>query len=120
MFGVIAVLIPSVIGIKLFDYLRKGLSLKNTIYYYLIFLGISWIICSSLGSSLFEVNNNLFIKLCNDPFLFSEFTGLNILINVILAILTEVIIRNIKINITTEKVNKKVISNEKKKTKKTK
>ena len=120
MFGVIAVLIPSVIGIKLFDYLRKGLNLKNTIYYYLIFLGISWIICSSLGGSLFEVNNNLFIKLCNDPFLFSEFTGLNILINVILAILTEVIIRNIKVNITTEKANEKVISNAKKKIKKTK
>lgn len=120
MFGIIAVLIPSVIGIKLFDYLRKGLSLKNTVYYYLIFLGLSWIICSSLGSTLFTVSNNLFIKLCNDPFLFSEFTGLSILINVILAILIEVIIRNIKINIVTDKVTKKVSSNGKKKAKKTK
>ena len=121
MFGVIAVFIPSVIGIKLFDYLRKGLSLKNTIYYYLIFLGLSWMISGSLGISFFGTNSNLFNEMCNDSFVFAKFAGFNSLVNIILALLVEIIIKNVSFNISAEKnVLDKVKKDVKKKTKKSK
>lgn len=121
MFGVIAVFIPSVIGIKLFDYLRKGLSLKNTIYYYLIFLGLSWMISVSLGVSIFGTDSNLFNEMCNDSFVFAKFAGFNTLVNIILALLVEIIIKNVSFNISAEKnVLGKVKKDVKKKIKKSK
>ena len=41
--------------------------------------------------------------MCNDSFVFAKFAGFNTLVNIILALLVEIIIKNVSFNISAEK-----------------
>lgn len=107
MYGLIALFFPSVVGIKLLDYLKRGLNLKNTIYYYLIF-----VLCSNLVSVFLSV---YIIGMLSDPFeainrfpiVFSEYVLISLFINVILCFLTIIIQKNVKLEIVEKKNEKK-------------
>lgn len=66
-YALIAILIPSVLGIKILDYLNRGLSLKNTIYYYFILVMLSNFFNNIFSYLFFKVDENTFYALCEYP-----------------------------------------------------
>lgn len=115
MFAALAILLPSVFGIKFLDYLNKGLSFKNTIYYYLILVLGSNCFNNILSYLLFKVDNNIFSALNEFPVFFSKFVLTSIVINVLLVFIIIIFQKNIKIEVEVKEKN-----NVKKKTKKIK
>lgn len=107
LYGLLAVLVPSLIATKLLDYLNKGLSLKNTIYYYFILLGLSSCFDAVLSKILFGVESSLFNSIDDKPILFSKFMIMSIIINVFIVLIIMYFQKNLSIDIVYKKVNEK-------------
>ncbi len=114
MFGVIALIGPSVIGLKVLEHLLNGLSKKNIFYYFTILLTISVIINNSISYSLFNITD-VFYHLNNFPIYLAKYVLISIIINIVLALILSIIIKSVRLKIEVEK-----IENIKKKTKSTK
>ena len=116
-YGLIAILFPSVLGVKILDYLNKGLSLKNTVYYYFILVMLSNFFNNIFSYLFFKVNENIFYALCEYPIFFSKFVLVSIAINILLVLLIIILQKNIKIDVVTVPIGSK---NAKRKTNKKK
>ena len=102
MYALIAILAPSIFGVKIIDYFNKGLSLKNTIYYFIILLMFSSVINTAISYLLLNTDMYIFNSINNYPLLFSKYTLISIIINVILAIIIVIAQKNISFNIEVE------------------
>lgn len=115
MYAIIAILLPSVLGVKILDYFNRGLSLKNTIYYFLILVLVSNFLNNIFAHVMFDVSENVFGALNDFPIFFSKFVLVSIIINLFLVFLIVVLQRSLKLEIVAAEEK----HNEKKKTKKT-
>lgn len=100
-YGLMAILLPSVLGVKILDYLNKGLDLKNTVYYYFILVLFSNFFNNIFSYLIFKINENIFYSLCEYPILFSKFILVSIVINILLVFLIIILQKNIKIDVVT-------------------
>lgn len=107
MYSLIAILGPSVIGVKILDYLKRGLGLKNTLYYYLILLVLSTIFNVTITYLLLGTENNLFVNLNIFPILLVKYMILSLGVNVVLSLIIFYLQKNITIVAEAEKVEKK-------------
>ena len=73
MYTLISILLPSVIGVKIIEHINKGLSLKNTAYYYLILLTLSTILNSLISFFCFKVEDT--INLLNKSTIYFVLSG---------------------------------------------
>lgn len=104
MFSLIAIFGPCIIGLKLLDYLKKGLSIKNSIYYYLVLLVLSSACTSIIVYYLFGTKNKLFELLNNSVLYFGEYTLINVLVNIILVLIIYIFIKNVSFKVVVEEV----------------
>lgn len=106
MFMLIAVLVPSLVGVKILDYLEKGISLKNGIYYFAILLLFSSVIDNILTYLLFNINSDILTYLNTLPIFFCKYILISVVINVLLAIIIFIIKSNVIFEIEVEKNEK--------------
>ena len=99
MVAFIAVFLPSVIGVKVLDYLEKGLSLKNIVFYYIILVTLSLEFNSVFSYLFLHVDSELTNNLNNYPGILSKFLLISIIINIILSVLFYVLKRNFSFDI---------------------
>lgn len=102
----VAIFLPSVIGVKIMDYLEKGLSLKNIIFYYIILVTVSLGINSVFSYLFFNINSEIVNNLNSLPIFLSKFLLVSIVINIVLSILLCVIKNNFSFNIEVKKNEK--------------
>jgi len=95
MFMLIAVLIPSVIGVKVIESLMKEekIDKKRYIYFFLVLLLSSSIINNIISYVLFDVDMNILEFLNTFPIFFVKYCIVSILINVVIAFIIVVILK---------------------------
>lgn len=103
MFAVIAIIGPSIIGLKLLDYLLKGLSKKNIIYYFVILLTLSLALNNAISYLVFNITD-IFTSLNAFPIYFSKYITISLIINIVLSLLWVVIIKNVSLKIEVERI----------------
>lgn len=108
MYSLMAILCPSVFGIKLLDYFNKRISLKNTIYYYLLLVMFSNVLTSVFVYIFFKTSSNYIEYLNTLPIFFAKYVLVSLLINFILVIIITVSMKNMsfKIEVKNEKKGK--------------
>ncbi len=106
MLALIALLGPSIIGLKFLEHLLKEINIKNMVYYFTILLTLSLTLNNIISALLFKVNN-VFNALNSYPLYFSKYVLVSLIINLLLALFLSVIIKYIKINVKVEKNEKK-------------
>ena len=106
MYALIAILAPSILGVKIIDYLNKGLSFKNTIYYFTILLLFSSILNSVIAYSLLNIDDKLFNNLNSSLVLFEEYSLISIFINILLALIVIVVQKNASFTLEVKDVKK--------------
>lgn len=114
MMAFVAIFLPSIIGIKILDYLENGLTLKNIIFYYLTFVTLSLGFNSVFSYMFFHINNVIVDNLNNLPIFFSKYLIISIIFNIILSVLFYVLKRNISFSIevkSNEKSKKRIKKN---------
>ena len=124
MFALIAVFLPSVIGVKIIDYLIGKLDLKRTIYWFCILLLLSTVVNNIIAYLVFGLDSQILYYLNTLPILFCKYVIISIMLNIILALGIIVCIKNISIEIKTAKIKeeinvKKIIKGSKRNNKKT-
>ena len=105
MYALIALLLPSLLGLKVMDYLLKGLTIKNIIFYYCILLLISQGINNLILVSFFDIDN-LWNSLNDVSNFFSIYILISSVINVLLVLIFVVLIKNIKLEVEVEYAGK--------------
>lgn len=115
MYSLIAILGPSVIGLKLMDYFKKGLNIKNVIYYYLILLVLSSASTNIIVYYLLSTKGELFDLLNNSVLYFGEYTLINVLVNIIWALIIYILCKNISFDVVVKEVDVNAGRNKKKK-----
>ncbi len=105
MYALLAVFGPSIIGLKLLDYLKKGLNIKNVIYYYLSLLVLSSACTNVVVYYLLGTKKDLFDLLNSSVFFFGQYTLINVLVNIILVLIIYVFIKNISFDIVVKEVD---------------
>ena len=113
MFTIIAVLLPSVLGVKLIDYLYKGLNLKRSLYFFVSLLLISSFINNFLVCVLFKIDSGILVYLNDLPFFFCKYVLISLIINILFALLIVVMMKNVSLEV-------EVLDEKDKKVKKTK
>ena len=103
LYAVIAILLPSVFGLKLLDYLKRGISLKNSFYYYMILLLGSSFINNILSYFFFDINSN-FIDNFIYPIFFSKYVLMSVFVNTIIVLIIIVLQNNIQLEVKVKKV----------------
>ncbi len=116
MYALLAILGPSIIGLKLLDYFKKGLNIKNIIYYYLSLLVLSSACTNIIVYYLLETKKDLFDLLSNSTFFFGQYTLINTLVNIILVLIIYVFIKNVSFDIIVKEVDTGDRKNKKEKT----
>lgn len=106
-YSFLAIFIPSVLGLKLLDYLNRGLTLKNTIYYYFILVILSNLFNSILCPLVFGIKNNVYDSINYYPSFFGKYVLVSIIINILLAIIIVVLRKSFKLEIEEKKNEKK-------------
>ena len=106
-YGIIAILVPSVLGVKFFDYLNRGLSLKNTIYYYLILVLFSNILTVCLSYLVMNIGDNVFYNIWYYPIIFVKYTAISVVLNVCLVLFITVLKKNISFEVISGEKKKK-------------
>ena len=118
MFAFIAIFIPSIIGVKIIDYIEKGIDLKKSVYFYSILLVFSAALNNLIANILFHMKSQVLNYLNDLPIYFCKFTTISIVLNIILAFAIIVINKNISFKVEleedSEKVSKKNKRNHKK------
>jgi len=102
MFTLIAILAPSFLGVKFIEHLLKGLTIRNTIYYYTILLLFSSLLNNLFCNLLWKLNDSILLNLNAYPIFFCKYVILSIIINIILGLVFVVIIKNISFKIVVE------------------
>ena len=120
MYTVIELLLPSLFGLKIMDYLLKGLTVKNIIFYYSILLLLSQAINNIIVVSFFDIDKSLWTSLNEVSMFFSNYVLISIVINILLALIFVILIKNVKLEVEVEyaensKENKTVLSENNKK-----
>ena len=118
MLAIIALLGPSIIGLKFLDYLIK-LNRKNTIYYFVILLTMSVTINNVISYLLFDVMDVVY-HLSFFPIYLAKYVLISLIVNIVLALILSILIKNVSLKIEVQKVeNPKKIkkANKKNKTK---
>ncbi|MBR2834008.1 MAG: hypothetical protein IKE75_06290 [Bacilli bacterium] len=115
MFMLLAVLIPSVIGIWFIESQigSENISKKQYVYLFLFLLLLSTIMNNIFAYALFGVDSQVLEFLNTLTIFFVKYVLLSILINIIISFIIVIFMKNVSINI-------EVIKNEAKKTKKNK
>ena len=106
MIAVIAIVFPSILGVKLIDYLMKNISLKNTFYYFSLLLLFSTLINVFIFKILFQINSNIFVNLNTYTGLLIEYLAVSITINIILAFIIVMISKNVSMSLKYKKKRK--------------
>lgn len=104
MFMLIAVLIPSVVGVKIIDYLVHGLNLKRTIYWFAILLLISTCLNNIIVYLAFGLDSNILSHLNNLPIFFCKYVLISFIINIVMAFGIVVCMKNFSIEIKKETI----------------
>ena len=104
MFTIMAVFLPSLLALKVMDYLLRGLNLKNLILYYGILLLLSQSIGNMIIPSFLDIDKSLWNSLNAGTDFFSLYVLILIIINLLLAGITVILIKNVKIEIEVEYV----------------
>ncbi len=99
MYALIAMLLPSLFGLKVMDYLLKGLKIKNLIFYYGILLLMSQGINNLIVLSFFDIDNSLWNALNEVSTFFSIYILISIVINILLVLMFVILIKNIKLEV---------------------
>ena len=99
MYALIAMLLPSLFGLKVMDYLLKGLKIKNLIFYYGILLLVSQGINNLIVLSFFDIDNSLWSALNEVSTFFSIYILISIVINILLVLMFVILIKNIKLEV---------------------
>ena len=113
-YAFIAIFLPSVLALKLFDYLNKGISLKNSFYYYAVLLLISSFVNNILSYFLFNMSSNIIDSFIY-PIFFSKYILMSIIVNILIMFIIIVLKNNVKFEIN---VKKSGVYNEKNRKKK--
>ena len=114
MFALIAILIPSLIGLKIIEYFFKEFNLKDYIYYYLVLLLFTSILNCIVAYSIFHLEANIFYHLNWLPIYFCKYSLISIFVNVLFAFFIVVIVKNISCKIEVLKSEKNFSSSRKK------
>ena len=104
MFTIMAVFLPSLLALKIMDYLLGGLNLKNLILYYGILLLLSQSIGNMIVPSFLDIDKSLWNSLNAGTDFFSLYVLILIIINLLLAGIIVILIKNVKIEIEVEYV----------------
>lgn len=112
MFAIIAILLPSFLGMKLMDYLLNGLKLKDLILYYGILVLLTQSINNVLVKYYYNLDDNLWNSLNIGTDFFSIYILVSIVINILLVLILVVLIKNIKFEVEVEEYAGKSKNNE--------
>lgn len=110
MFAIIAVLLPSILGLMFFEYLYKKMNMKQSVYIYVLLLLISCLFNNFICCFAFEVKDSVIVFLENFPMFFFKYVFISITINIILAFVFTSLIKNCSIKVVVsdeENVKKK-------------
>ena len=119
MYAFLVFFVPSIIGIKIIDSFNKGLTLKNTIYTYIILFYISFICELLIIYNIFGVTKDVFQEINTNLILFMQTAIIALAINIVMAFIGLVVQKNIqfKLEVVNDK-NKKSTTADKKTVKK--
>lgn len=115
MFSLIAILTPSVLGLKIIDYFKKDLNIKQIFYYYFILLLFSNVGTNIIVNLLFNINENIYNELNIDSIFFSQYTLTSVVISVLLVIIYLIIDKNLTFKLEVENVKKEKTKTKRKK-----
>jgi hypothetical protein len=116
MYGIIAIFCPSIVGVKLIDYLNKE-EKRGLFYDYIILLISSLVLNNVITYVLFNIHSNIFENLNQLPIYWVKFVIVSVIINIILALLIVVVKKNVSIKVEVvdcEKTKPKTKSKKKK------
>ncbi len=99
MYTVMATFLPSLVGLKVMDYLLRGLTKKNLIFYYGILLILSQTIVNIIAVNKLDIEKSLWDSLNMGTEFFSIYVLISIATNLLLAVIFTLIIKNIKIEV---------------------
>lgn len=115
MIALIAIFDPSFLGVKVIDYLEKKLSLKDSVYYFMIILLFTNIITNIITYLCFNVSSDMVLYLNTLPIFFAKYALTASVVSIIVAVGIIVFKKNISFKIEVVK-NEKI--GRKKRTKK--
>lgn len=109
MYSLLVLLLPSIIGLKFMDLLNKFKSIKDFIIYYLMLVLFSNYLCIFIVVAINKFNENLFSYIENHLTFSFKYLTLLIIINLLLAFIFSIIIKNFNISLEVkhEKKNSK-------------
>ncbi len=113
MFAVVAILLPSFVGIKLMDHLLKSLKVKDIVIYYGILVLFTQGINNILVKYYYNINDTLWNSLNIGTDFFSIYILVSLIINVLITLLLVVIVKNIKFEVEVAYAKKNNVSNTK-------
>ena len=116
-FALIAIFASSFFGLKIMDYSEKNLSLKDSIYYYVIILMFTNIVTNIITYLCFNVSSDMILYLNTLPIFFAKYTLTAIVVSVLSAIIIIVFKKNVSFKVEVVKNEEK--SSEKRTKKKT-
>jgi len=99
MLALIAIFAPSFLGLKIIDYSEKGLSLKNSIYYFMVILMFTNIITNVITYLCFNISSDMILYLNTLPIFFAKYVITAIIATVLIAIGIIVFKKNISFKI---------------------
>ncbi len=106
MFSLIAVFIPSVLGVKLIDCILKKSDWKRMGYFYCLLLLVSTIINNIIAVSIFGLSSDLLLSLNTDQMVFIKYTIVSIIVNILIAIIIVINVKHLSIDIVVKKNEK--------------
>ena len=107
MFAFIAIFIPSIIGVKIIDYIEKGISLKQSIYHYSILILLSSVFNNLVSYILFHLKSQIIVYLNTLPIYFCKYVIISIVINILLAFIFIIIEKNVSFELEVESINER-------------
>ena len=113
MFAIVAILLPSFVGIKLMDHLLKSLKVKDIVIYYGILVLFTQGINNILVKYYYNINDTLWNSLNIGTDFFSIYILVSLIINVLITLLLVVIVKNIKFEVEVAYAKKNNVSNTK-------
>ena len=108
MLAIIAILFPSVVGLKIIEHFSRKFVLKDYVYYFVFLLLCSTVLNCVVSYLIFHVGFDVFSQLNLYPIYFCKYAIISTIINTLLAFISVIIKKNLNFEIEVKKNEKSV------------